>query len=227
MREKIVLAFSSGKDSAVLLHELQTGNQYEVVSLVTTCTKEGKTTSHHIDERIVEEQAESIGLPLYKIKMDVFNAIEFEDGLINAMNHFKETCGVTKIAYGDLFLEDVRVYKEQLLEKFGFQLLVPLWGRDTSEFVCSIVESGWKAVIAAVDTEKLTQDYLGKTLTKEMIDRFPANMDPCGENGEYHTFVYDGPIFNKPISYQIELPEEKGDRWIFANLALTPDGKGN
>ncbi|MBM7691361.1 uncharacterized protein (TIGR00290 family) [Peribacillus deserti] len=220
MREKIVLAFSSGKDSAFLLHELQMGTQYEVVSLVTTCTNDGKSTSHHINERLIEKQANQIGLPLYKIKMDLFNAEEFENGLITAMNYFKETYGVTKIAYGDLFLEDVKIYKEKLLEKFGFQLLVPLWGRNTSEFVNTLVDEGWKAVIAAIDSEKLSLDYLGKILTKELMNSFPEGIDACGENGEYHTFVYDGPIFSSPISFSLQLPEKTADRWVFADVRL-------
>ncbi|MGG1397503.1 diphthine--ammonia ligase [Bacillus salipaludis] len=219
--ENIVVAFSSGKDSVFLVNQLLKDPRYKIISLVTTCTNNGNITSHHIDEQLVEKQAEAIGLPLYKIKMSDFTTENFEDGLISTMVYFRKHYGVTKIAYGDLFLEEVKTYKEKLLRRHGFELLLPLWGRNTKTLARQMVDEGWKAAIISVDSTKLSSDFLGKTLTKEWLKALPSDVDPCGEYGEYHTFVYDGPIFQYPIPIEIDVQFINAlDRWKFVGFKL-------
>ncbi|MDQ6597658.1 diphthine--ammonia ligase [Bacillus salipaludis] len=219
--ENIVVAFSSGKDSAFLVNQLLKDQRYKIVSLVTTCTNNGTVTSHHIDEHLVEKQAEAIGLPLYKIKMSEFTTENFEDGLISTMVHFRKHFGVTKIAYGDLFLEEVKNYKEKLLRRHGFELLLPLWGQNTKTLVRQMVEEGWKAAVISIDSTKLSSGFLGKTLTKEWLEALPSDVDPCGEYGEYHTFVFHGPIFQYPIPIEIDYQIIKArDRWKFVGIKL-------
>jgi uncharacterized protein (TIGR00290 family) len=219
--ENIVVAFSSGKDSVFLVNQLLKDQRYKIISLVTTCTNNRNVTSHHIDERLVEKQAEAIGLPLYKIKMSDFTTKNFEDGLISTMVYFNQHFGVTKIAYGDLFLEEVKTYKEKLLSRNGFELLLPLWGRNTKILARQMVEEGWKAVVISVDSTKLSPEFLGKTLTKEWLEALPSDVDRCGEYGEYHTFVYHGPIFQHPIPIEIDHQTINGiDRWKFVGIKL-------
>jgi uncharacterized protein (TIGR00290 family) len=219
--ENIVVAFSSGKDSIFLVNQLLKDPRYKIISLVTTCTNNGNVTSHHIDEQLVEKQAEAIGLPLYKIKMNDFTTENFEDGLISTMVYFSKHFGVTKIAYGDLFLEEVKTYKEKLLAKYGFELLLPLWGRNTKTLARQLVEEGWKATVISIDSTKLSSGFLGKTLTKEWLEALPPDVDPCGEYGEYHTFVYYGPIFQYPIPIEIDYQIINGrDRWKFVGIKL-------
>ncbi|MDR7000195.1 diphthine--ammonia ligase [Neobacillus niacini] len=219
--ENIVVAFSSGKDSVFLVNQLLKDQRYKIISLVTTCTNNGNVTSHHIDEQLVEKQAESIGLPLYKLIMSDFTRENFEDGLISTMVYFRQHFGVTKIAYGDLFLEEVKTYKEKLLARHGFELLLPLWGRNTKALARQMVEEGWKAAVISVDSTKLSSDFLGKTLSKEWLEALPSDVDPCGEYGEYHTFVYHGPIFQHPIPIEIndQIINER-DRWKFVGIKL-------
>lgn len=217
--ENIVVAFSSGKDSVFTVHQLAKDKRYNIVSLITTCTDNGYVTSHHVDEKLVEKQAEAIGLPLYKIKMNGFSTENFEDGLIRTMLHFKEQFGVTKIAYGDLFLEEVKKYKEELLAKHGFQLLLPLWKRDTKTLAREFVKEGYRAAIISVDSTKLSTEALGKTLTEEWIEQLPPGVDPCGEYGEYHTFVYDGPLFEHTVPIEFVTDKIKQiDRWEFVGI---------
>jgi len=217
--ENIVVAFSSGKDSVYTVNQLAKDKRYNIVSLITTCTENGSVTSHHVDEKLVEKQAEAIGLPLFTIKMNVFTTENFEDELIRTMMYFKEQFGVTKIAYGDLFLEEVKNYKEELLAKHGFQLILPLWKRDTKTLAHEIVKVGYKAAVISVDTTKLSTEVLGKTLTEEWLEQLPPGVDPCGEYGEYHTFVYDGPLFENtvPIEFDMDKMTER-DRWKFVGI---------
>ncbi|MED1470642.1 diphthine--ammonia ligase [Bacillus salipaludis] len=219
--ENIVVAFSSGKDSVFLVNHLLKDQRYKIISLVTTCTDNGNVTSHHIDEQLVEKQAEAIGLPLYKIKLSEFTTENFEDGLISTMVYFRKHFGVTKIAYGDLFLKEVKTYKERLLTRHGFELLLPLWGQNTKTLARVMVEEGWKAAVISINSTKLSTDFLGKTLRKEWLEALPSDVDPCGEYGEYHTFVYDGPIFQYPIPIEIDVQFINTiDRWKFVGIKL-------
>ncbi|MBP0726948.1 diphthine--ammonia ligase [Bacillus sp. RG28] len=217
--ENIVVAFSSGKDSVYTVHQLAKDKRYNIVSLITTCTENGSVTSHHVAEKLVEKQAEAIGLPLFIIKMNVFTTENFENELIRTMMYFNEQFGVTKIAYGDLFLEEVKNYKEELLAKHGFQLLLPLWKCDTKTLAHEIVNEGYKAAVISIDSTKLSTEALGKTLTEEWLEQLPPGVDPCGEYGEYHTFVYDGPLFahTVPIEFETDKITER-DKWKFVGI---------
>jgi uncharacterized protein (TIGR00290 family) len=203
MKEKIIASFSGGKDSAYMLHKLLQENKYEIVSLVTTFTTNDETSGHMIDYELIESQAASIGLPLYKIQYPLYDGKGFEKGMMEAMEHFRRE-GVTKIAFGDLFLEDCIAYKKHLVESNGYELILPLAGIDTKQLVTEFIELGYKAKVVSIRLDKLAPSFLGRELDKRFLEDLPDDADPCGEFGEYHTFVYDGPMFSHPIRIELE-----------------------
>ncbi|MBO9128992.1 diphthine--ammonia ligase [Bacillus sp. 165] len=206
MKEKIIASFSGGKDSTYMLHKLLQENKYEIVSLLTTVTTKDETSGHMVDYKLIESQAAAIGLPLYKIQYPLYDGKGFEKGMIEAMEHFRKE-GVTKIAFGDLFLEECIAYKQHLVESNGYELILPLAGIDTKQLVMEFIELGYKGKIVSIRMDKLDSSFLGRDLDKSFIEALPEDTDPCGEFGEYHTFVYDGPIFSHPI--YIELEDER------------------
>ncbi|MBO9128110.1 diphthine--ammonia ligase [Bacillus sp. 165] len=219
MKEKIAVAFSGGKDSVMMLHRLMEENQYEIACLITTVTDaDQKTTSHKVDTSLLELQAQSIGIPLRKMVMSSFTAAEFEEKYGELMTQLKQE-GITKIAYGDLFLEDVKEYKEELFARHGFSLILPLWKENSKELAESLVSLGYKAMTVCVDTAQLSDSFLGRLLTQEFFEALPPKVDVCGENGEYHSFVYDGPIFSFPVQFKVQEEDAYIDgRWRYKQL---------
>jgi uncharacterized protein (TIGR00290 family) len=219
MKEKIAVAFSGGKDSVMMLHRLMQENEYEIAYLITTITDgDRKTTSHKVDESLLEQQAKSIGIPLRKLVMSLFTEAEFEEKYGVLMERLKQE-GITKIAYGDLFLEGVKEYKERLFERYGFTLLLPLWKESSQILSETFVSLGYKAVTICVDTAQLSSSFLGRTLNQEFFEELPFEVDLCGENGEYHSFVFDGPIFSFPVEFHmLEENFHIDERWYYKQL---------
>jgi uncharacterized protein (TIGR00290 family) len=219
MKEKIAVAFSGGKDSVMMLHRLMQENEYEIAYLITTITDgDRKTTSHKVDESLLEQQAKSIGIPLRKLVMSLFTEAEFEEKYGVLMERLKQE-GITKIAYGDLFLEGVKEYKERLFERYGFTLLLPLWKESSQILSETFVSLGYKAVTICVDTAQLSSSFLGRTLNQEFFEELPSEVDLCGENGEYHSFVFDGPIFSFPVEFHmLEENFHIDERWYYKQL---------
>jgi len=198
--EPILFCWSGGKDSAMALHTLLQQKTFQVVTLLTTVT-EGydRIAMHGVRRELLKRQAESIGLPLHEVFIPpqcvnpVYEARVEEALLI----HFAQ--GVRKVAFGDIFLQDLRAYREKNLARIGMAALFPIWKHDTRELIRYFHDQRFRAVAVCIDTKVLDPSFAGRELDESFFRDLPANADPCGENGEFHTFVFDGPIFQSPI----------------------------
>lgn len=202
MKEKIIVSWSGGKDSAYALYELQRSRKYEVNALLTMITKEyDRISIHGVRRSLLDQQADALGLPIEKVLMnkDVSNE-EYENNLINSLRKFADK-NVIAIVFGDIALADVRIFREELAAKVGLKAIFPLWEKDTKNLAEAFIDCGFKAVITMVNSRVLGKDYAGREYNKEFLKTLPNGIDACGENGEFHSFVYDGPNFKKPISF--------------------------
>ena len=192
--------WSSGKDAALAYHILAQQDVYKVTSLLTTLSQEhDRVFMHGIRENLLDAQAERMGLPLIKVKLPASpDDSIYKDAMLQALTGLKEQ-GVTAAAYGDIFLEDLKQYREQQLAQVAIAGLFPLWKRNTKELVNLVEQSGIEAIVVCVNEKYLGKEYLGKKIGAEFLNALPQNVDPCGENGEFHTFVYDAPYFRSPI----------------------------
>jgi uncharacterized protein (TIGR00290 family) len=198
--ERILFCWSGGKDSAMALHSLLQQKQFQVVSLLTTVTETyDRIAMHGVRRELLKQQAQSIGLPLHEVFIppQCVNPI-YEARMEEALSLFLNQ-GVRKVAFGDIFLEDLRAYREKNLARIGMTALFPIWKRDTRELIRHFHEEHFRAVAACVDSKVLDASFAGRELDASFFGDLPANADPCGENGEFHTFVFDGPIFHSPI----------------------------
>jgi uncharacterized protein (TIGR00290 family) len=207
MKIPVVMSWSGGKDSAVALHELLHGNDYEVVSLMTSVSEEFRRISHHgVREELLDEQARAIGLTLEKVYLpsgesggctnDVYEAI-MEKVMIGY-----RTRGIQTVAFGDLFLQDLREWREANLAKAGMRGIFPVWKRDTTKFARDVIGSGYKAYLSCVEG-KVGPGFAGRAYDEKLLSELPAGIDPCGEYGEFHSFVYGGPIFKRPVQISV------------------------
>jgi len=198
--QKVLLSWSSGKDSAWTLHFLRQQPEIEVVGLLTTINSHfQRVAMHGTRHELLKLQAAAAGLPLWEIPLPwpCSNEI-YEQAMAVACKQALST-GVSAIAFGDLFLEDVRKYREDRLRGTGLAPLFPLWGQNTRELVCEMIDGGLRARIVCVDPAKMPADFAGRDLDREFLRQLPETVDPCGENGEFHTFTYAGPMFREPI----------------------------
>lgn len=221
-REKIIMGWSGGKDSSLALREIRRRGQYEVAALVTTCT-EGydRISMHGVRSSLLERQAEELGLPLKKVFISKgASNDEYEARMKEAFLEYK-TAGITKAAFGDLFLEDIRVYRDRMMDSIGMTALYPVWGLDTRALAREFVRDGFSAVLVCIDPRALDKSFAGRTLDDTLLDDLPANVDPCGENGEFHSFVFQGPIFRQNIPC-IRGEVVLRDNFYFADLLPKP-----
>ncbi len=200
--EKVIFCWSGGKDSALALYEIQKSQKYEILALLTTITDGyDRVSLHGVPRILVEQQARSLGLPIHGVFISKSSSNEeYESKMRETLTKFKQD-GISLVAFGDIFLEWVRKYREENLAKLGMKGIFPLWGRDTAELSRSFIALGFKAVITCVDSKSLDKSFVGRTFDKHFLAELPPNVDPNGENGEFHSFVYDGPIFKKRIAY--------------------------
>jgi len=217
-KSKAIVSWSSGKDSAIALQRTLEAGQFEVLCLLTTLSEPFQRVSMHgVREELLELQAESIGLQLQKVKIPYPcpNAV-YEERMRSTLSNWKAR-GLTHVIFGDLFLEDIRRYREEKLVLLNLTPVFPVWGRDTARLAREIIDAGFRAVLTCVDPRKLDPSFAGREFDDSILRDLPAGVDPCGENGEFHTFVYDGPIFRKPI--QIEVGEKVSrDGFQFADI---------
>jgi len=207
MKEPMVMSWSGGKDSVVALHQLLKTGEYDVISLMTTVSEEYRRISHHgVRESLLEEQAKSIGIPLRKVYLPsgpgagCTNEI-YESIMRNVMVAYRRD-GVHAVGFGDLFLEDLRAWREANLAKTGMRGIFPIWKRDTTKVAHEIIRFGYKAYLSCVEP-KLGSGFVGRLYDEEFLRELPSGIDPCGENGEFHSFVFDGPIFKRPVSVRL------------------------
>jgi uncharacterized protein (TIGR00290 family) len=206
MKTPVVMSWSGGKDSAIALHELLQTGDYNVVSLMTTVSEEYRRISHHgVREALLEEQARVIGIPLEKVYLpgdsggcanDVYEAI-----MSGLMSIYKAK-GVETVGFGDLFLEDLRAWREANLAKAGMRGIFPIWKRDTTKVAHEVIQLGYKAYLSCVEP-RVGSRFVGRLYDEEFLQALPSEIDPCGENGEFHSFVFDGPIFKRPVSVRV------------------------
>jgi uncharacterized protein (TIGR00290 family) len=219
MPEKVIFSWSGGKDSAIALYEIEKSNNYEVLALLTTVTEDYDRVSMHGLRRILlEQQAESLGYPLEKILIPK-NASnqEYESKMEEALLKYKNR-GVNSVVFGDIFLEDVRKYREDNLAKIGMRGIFPIWKRDTNELARTFINLGFKAVTVCVDSNVLDKRFVGRVIDEQFISELPSGVDPCGENGEFHSFVYDGPIFRVEIPYSTGEVVLRDSRFYYCDL---------
>ncbi len=205
MKEKTILSWSGGKDSAMALHALLDSDQYEVVSLLTTVSEEYGRISHHgVRVELLEQQATALGVPLHMLYLPGANCPmeDYEALMKKTMLEYKDN-GIQTVAFGDIFLQDLREYRQRNLAKVEMNAIFPIWGRDTTEVVESFISLGFKAFLTCVDGEKLGEKFAGRPIDADLIRDLPDGVDPCGENGEFHSFVYDGPIFRRPVDVNV------------------------
>ena len=202
--EKVLFAWSGGKDSAIALYEILKSGKYEIVSLLTTITEDyDRVSMHGIPRILVEQQAESLGLPLEKVFISKDSSNEdYESKMGQVLAGFRQG-GITRVVFGDIFLEWVKKYRGDNLSKLGMSGIFPIWGRDTAELAESFVALGFRAIITCVDSKVLDKGFLGRIIDKGFLSELPPDVDPCGENGEFHSFVFDGPIFKQGIAYTL------------------------
>ncbi len=217
--EQVLVAWSGGKDSAVALYKVLKSQEYQVAALLTTVTEDyDRVSMHGVRRSLLERQAEVLGLPLEKVYIPK-NASndEYESNMRQALTRYKQA-GVTSVVFGDIFLEDLREYREGNLAKLDMRGLFPLWKRDTRELAHSFISLGFKAITTCVDTDALDGRFVGRVIDEQFLTELPDTVDPCGENGEYHSFVYAGPIFKEPIPYTVGEIVLRENRFCFCDL---------
>lgn len=200
----VLMSWSGGKDSCLALHDIQKGQEYRVAALLTTVTRDyDRISMHGVRRVLLEKQADSLGLPLHQVQIskDATND-EYELRMGEAFSVYREK-GIDSIVFGDLFLEDIRAYREKFLARHKMRGLFPVWKRDTSLFIREFIELGFRAVVTCVDSRILDQSFAGRTIDEEFLLSLPQHVDPCGENGEFHTFVFDGPTFAHPVEFAL------------------------
>ena len=215
---KAWLAWSSGKDSAWALHVMRQRGDFEITALLTTVNRTyERVAMHAVRESLLEMQAEAVGLPLVKamIPSPCPNEV-YESAMAEAMSRARIE-GVTHVIFGDLFLEDIRAYRERQLAACGMTAVFPLWLQDTRELAERMVAAGISAYLTCVDPRKLGRDFAGRQFDSRLLRDLPANIDPCGENGEFHTFVSSGPMFAKPLDVTVGEVVER-DGFVFADV---------
>jgi uncharacterized protein (TIGR00290 family) len=225
MAVPLVFSWSGGKDSAMALHVLLRDPYYEVVSLLTTVTEGYERISMHgVRKELLRRQAESIGLPVVEVRIppQCPNPI-YEARMAESVLRFREQ-GVLHFGFGDIFLEDLRVYREQKLMSANMTALFPIWKIDTRALAATFVEDGFRAITVCIDPKKLDKAFAGRELDASFFRDLPPGVDPCGENGEFHTFVFAGPIFRSPIAVQVGQIVER-DSFVFCDLFPKNEGE--
>ena len=199
--ERVILSWSGGKDSALALEELRGDQHYLIMALLTTVT-EGydRVSMHGIRVSLIRRQAEAIGIPLETVSIPQSASNDEYESRMRKILTRAQADGVTAVAFGDVFLEDVRRYREEKLAQVGMKGLFPLWKKNTIGMARKFVESGYRAILTCVDSHHLDRSFVGREFDEQLLSDLPGGVDPCGENGEFHTFVYDGPILRTPIS---------------------------
>ena len=214
-----IVSWSSGKDSALALQTVLDQGLGQIVALLTTViSPSDRVPMHGVRRALVEEQAAALGLPLQVV---VFNpadpAASYEASMRRALSRWRRR-GARVVVCGDIFLESVRQRREEKLAAAGWSALFPLWGRDPRELMHELVRRGVRAIITSVDTAVLGIEFLGRAIDDRFVADLPPGVDPCGENGEYHTFVFDGPGFSRPVRFAVGAAESPDGRYCTCDL---------
>jgi uncharacterized protein (TIGR00290 family) len=220
MQEPILMCWSGGKDSAMALYDVLTVERRRVAALLTTVT-EGfdRISMHGVRRELLERQAAAIGLPLHQVTIPPQCVNPVYEARMEEALRIHLAGGIREVAFGDIFLEDLRIYREKNLEKVGMRGVFPIWKRDTRKLVASFLQLGFRAVAVCVNLKVLPASFAGREIDAQFLKDLPAGADPCGENGEFHSFVFDGPIFKQPVHFVLG---EKVQRDSFCFCDLLP-----
>ncbi|UMQ39997.1 diphthine--ammonia ligase [Chryseobacterium sp. Y16C] len=204
MKPKAIFNWSSGKDSALALYKTLQEDQFEITSLLTSINKEFQRISMHgVHVSLLEQQAKSLGFPLIKMELPKEPSMEEYREIMSKTMSTIQSQGITHSIFGDIFLEDLRKYREDQLKSIGMNGVFPLWKIDTTDLIHEFLELGFKTVVTCVNETYLDKSFAGRIIDHDFIKDLPENVDPCGENGEFHTFTFDGPIFKNPIDFEV------------------------
>jgi len=203
-KPKAIFNWSSGKDSSMALYKVLQEDKYDIQCLMTSINSHhDRISMHGVRTALLEKQAESIGIPLHKLLLpEIPSMEEYSKILGDAMVTFKLE-GMEYSIFGDIFLEDLKIYREEQLAKVGLKGVFPIWKQPTRQLMETIIDAGFKAIVVCVDDRCLDKSFVGRLLDRDFLRDISENVDPCGENGEYHSFVFDGPIFSKPVPFTI------------------------
>jgi uncharacterized protein (TIGR00290 family) len=200
--KKAIFNWSGGKDSALCLHKVLQQNEYDIASLLTSVnTHYERVSMHGVRISLLEKQAQSLDLPLYQLRLPEMPSMEeYNDRMEQTMNYFRAQ-GVTYSIFGDIFLEDLRQYREDRLNQANISGVFPLWKIPGHQLMHEFIDQGFKAVLVCINARYLDRSFVGREIDADLLRDLPPNVDVCGENGEYHSFVYDGPIFRRPVAF--------------------------
>ena len=217
--EKVLFSWSGGKDSALALHEIQKSQKYNITALLTTITRDyDRISMHGVRRVLLEKQARSIGVPLHEVFISKNGSNEeYASKMSEETLKFKQK-GVSSVVFGDIFLEDVRRYREENLSAIAMKAIFPLWNMDTARLARSFLDSGFKAVVTCVDSKVLDKRFIGKIVDKQFLSDLPSHVDPCGEKGDFHTFVFDGPIFKEVVKFKKGEIVLRDERFYYCDL---------
>jgi uncharacterized protein (TIGR00290 family) len=219
MKDRILVGWSGGKDSAMALYEIKRNENAEVAALLTTVTEGyNRISMHGVRCELLIAQANSLGYPLHEISIPqtCTNQI-YEQRMQDALEKYPHE-GISAAVFGDLFLEEIRAYREERMSRIGMRCLFPVWGRPTAGFAEEFINLGFRAVVVCVDTQAISPNFAGREYDRGFLKDLPSSADPCGENGEFHTFVYDGPIFSRPVGIQRGEKVLRDERFYYCDL---------
>jgi uncharacterized protein (TIGR00290 family) len=217
--EQVLVSWSGGKDSAMALYETLNAGRYEVLALLTTMTQDyNRISMHGVRSSLLKQQTESVGIKseVVFITKDASNE-EYELSMGKKLSTYRHE-GVSSVVFGDIFLQDLRTYREEKLRIANMNCIFPIWNINTNDLARTFIAAGFKAVTACVDTKALGKQFVGREIDEKFLSELPESVDPCGENGEYHSFVYDGPIFKRPIRFRLGEKVLRDDRFYFCDL---------
>ncbi len=224
MSQPVLVAWSGGKDSALALREVRRAKTHQVVALLTTVTAEyDRVSMHGVRRALLGRQAESLGLPLEEVVISPGGSNEeYESQMLAALDRWRlKVPGLDTVVFGDLFLADIRAYRERMLERAGMRALFPLWLRDTRALARHCVQLGYRAVLVCVDSTQLGAEFAGREYDAALLRDLPASVDPCGENGEFHTFVYAGPGLRRRVPHTRGAVIVRDQRFVYCDLVET------
>jgi uncharacterized protein (TIGR00290 family) len=217
MREKAIVSWSGGKDSALALYEI--AEEYDIVALLTTVTSDyDRISMHGVRTDLLRQQAAALGYPLEQVDISPRCSNEDYERAMGAALERHRAAGVSRVICGDIFLEDVRRYREERLLRGGLTGVFPLWQRETRALAHHFIQLGFRAVLCCVDTQALDERFAGRIYDETLLAELPATVDPCGENGEFHTFVFAGPIFSRPIPHTLGTYTLRDGRFGYRDL---------
>jgi uncharacterized protein (TIGR00290 family) len=220
MSKPLILSWSGGKDSTLALDALRASGRHDPVVLLTSVTAGyDRVSIHGVRRELLRAQAAALGLPLHELELQPESSNEaYDAALAAALGEVRGRYGARRVAFGDLFLEDVRRYREERVAALGFEPIFPLWGRDTAALAREFVDRGFRARLVCVDTTQLDAAFAGRAYDARLLDDLPATVDPCGENGEFHTFVSGGPGFTSPVDYEVGEVVMRMERFAYCDL---------